>query len=70
MDVRGDIYVVLPQQKHSHTVILLHGRDSNASEFAGEFLESQASDGRILPEVFPTIKWVFPTSKLRNSARL
>lgn len=59
--------VVLPLASHTHTIILLHGRDSTAAEFAPEFFESQASDGRTLPEIYPTIKWIFPTSKLRNS---
>lgn len=54
---------------HTHTIILLHGRDSNASEFAKDFLESQASDDRTFPEIFPGIKWVFPTSKIRKSER-
>jgi predicted esterase len=27
------------------------------------------TDDRTLPETFPTVKWVFPTSKLRESAR-
>ncbi|KAN0099690.1 alpha/beta-hydrolase [Hyaloscypha variabilis] len=61
----------VPQQSdnHSHTIILLHGRDSIASEFACEFFESQAGDGQTLPQVFPTFKWVFPASRMRNSAR-
>jgi len=64
------IHTVAPlSDSHSHTVILLHGRDSVASEFAEEFFESQATDDRTLPEIFPSIKWVFPASKMRNSAR-
>ncbi|KAF8860905.1 alpha/beta-hydrolase [Acephala macrosclerotiorum] len=63
-------YIVAPlTNSHTHTIILLHGRDSIASEFASEFFESQASDERTLPEIFPTVKWVFPTSKPRKSAR-
>lgn len=27
-----------------------------------EFFESQASDHRFLPEIFPQVKWIFPTS--------
>lgn len=57
------------QLEHTHTIIFLHGRDSTAAEFAEELFESQASDDRTLPEIFPTIKWVFPASKMRNSAR-
>jgi predicted esterase len=55
--------------EHTHTIIFLHGRDSTAAEFAPESIESQASDDRTLPEIFPTIKWVFPSSKLRRSER-
>jgi lysophospholipase-2 len=63
------LHVKLPSEKHTHTIILLHGRDSTAAEFAVDFLESQASNGLTLPEIFPTFKWVFPASKLRTSAR-
>lgn len=62
-------HIVAPCGDHTQTIILLHGRDSIASEFAEEFFESQASDDRTLPEIFPTTRWVFPTSKIRNSAR-
>ena len=62
-------HIVAPCKDHTQTIILLHGRDSIASEFAEEFFESQASDDRTLPEIFPTTRWVFPTSKIRNSAR-
>lgn len=62
--------IVMPlSTSHTHTIIFLHGRDSIASEFGSETFESQASDGRTLPEVYPTVKWIFPTSKIRNSAR-
>jgi lysophospholipase-2 len=60
---------IAPLKEHTHTVIFLHGRDSTATEFTEEFFESQTSDDRTLPEIFPTFKWVFPTSKLRNSTR-
>jgi lysophospholipase-2 len=63
------LHTIPPLEKHTHTIILLHGRDSTALEFAPEFLESQASDDRTLPQIFPTIKWVFPTSQIRNSQR-
>lgn len=62
-------HIVAPRGDHTQTIIFLHGRDSIASEFAEEFFESQASDDRTLPEIFPTTRWVFPTSKIRNSAR-
>ncbi|TKA70136.1 hypothetical protein B0A55_08228 [Friedmanniomyces simplex] len=64
-----DTHVVLPTTTHTHTIVLLHGRDSTTAEFAPEFFESQATDGRTLPETFPGIKWAFPTASLIRSAR-
>ncbi|KAK5059657.1 hypothetical protein LTR69_006246 [Exophiala sideris] len=60
-------------RKHTHTVIFLHGRDSNAQEFSNEFFESEASEPaeqpRTLPDLFPSIKWVFPTAPILHSTR-
>jgi len=61
--------VKLPTAAHTHTIIHLHGLGSNATEFASEFFESQISDGRTLPEILPSIKWVFPTAPVVYSAR-
>lgn len=69
MHVEESLHIVAPTAKHTHTFILLHGRESTASEFASEFFESQASDDRTLPEIFPSVKWVFPNSGLRKHAR-
>jgi lysophospholipase-2 len=69
MGVEESLHIVAPTEKHSHTIIFLHGRESTASEFASEFLESQASDDRTLQEIFPSVKWVFPNSGLRKHAR-
>ena len=59
--------------KHTHTVIFLHGRDSDAQEFAPEFFESEASEPagrpRTLPDLFPGMKWVFPTAPALYSKR-
>ena len=65
----SDSYIVEPTGKHTHTVVFLHGRDSTASEFAPEFFERQAADERYFADIFPTLKWVFPTSDMRNSSR-
>ncbi|KAK5168813.1 uncharacterized protein LTR77_006122 [Saxophila tyrrhenica] len=54
--------IVLPTAEHHHTIIFLHGRGSTAAEFHPELFESQASDGRYLPDIFPHAKWLFPTS--------
>lgn len=54
--------IIEPRAQHTHTVIFLHGRGSNASEFVADFFESQASDERCLQDIFPQIRWVLPTS--------
>jgi predicted esterase len=56
-------HVVQPTEQHTHTIILLHGRGSNATEFASEFFESQDSDGCFLTDIFPGFKWVFPQAR-------
>ncbi|KAI1467711.1 phospholipase/Carboxylesterase [Daldinia caldariorum] len=70
-----DSFVVEPKRgyEHTHTVILLHGRGSTSQEFSSEFFESEASEPkgqpRTLPDLFPTIRWVFPSSPLIYSTR-
>lgn len=75
-----DSFVFGPAEghKHTHTVIFLHGRDSEAHEFANELFESEASadilrtvstqprEGQLLtlPNLFPTIRWVFPAASI------
>jgi lysophospholipase-2 len=54
---------------HTHTVIFLHGREDFGEDCAQDFLNYKALDGRTLAEIFPSIKWIFPTAKLRYSAR-
>ncbi|KAK8105708.1 phospholipase/Carboxylesterase [Apiospora kogelbergensis] len=68
--------VVGPTGPHTHTVIFLHGRDSGCAEFADEFFESETSPGEgpdqtpdTLSELFPTVKWVFPSAPVLRSAR-
>lgn len=58
---------------HTHTIIILHGRDSAADEFASGFFESEASgpddQDRTLLGLFPTVRWVFPTATSIRSER-
>jgi lysophospholipase-2 len=61
------IHSIAPTALHTHTIILLHGRGSTASEFASELFENQASDSRFLGELLPTYKWVFPCAALRHA---
>lgn len=65
-----------PRGERTHTVIFLHGRDSNAYEFAQELFESEISidkavpeRDRTLPALFPTVRWVFPSAPLLHSER-
>ncbi|PMD37271.1 alpha/beta-hydrolase, partial [Hyaloscypha variabilis F] len=53
---------------HTHTVIFLHGREDYGTYMA-EILYDTDSDGRTLPERFPSTRWVFPTAKIRFSAK-
>ncbi len=55
-------HVIPPVSTHTHTVILLHGRDSNGREFAEELFQSESSSGKTLPRHFPGFKWIFPTA--------
>ncbi|KAL7622691.1 hypothetical protein AAE478_006369 [Parahypoxylon ruwenzoriense] len=68
-------YVVGPQDpnNHTHTIIFLHGRDSECQEFASEIFESEAStpaeQPRTLLDCLPNVRWVFPSAPLLSSAR-
>ena len=61
--------VVLSRAKHNHTIINLHGRGSNATEYKDDFHESETSDHRTLIDVFPGIKWLYPTADIIPSRR-
>ncbi|UKZ53154.1 hypothetical protein TrVGV298_006946 [Trichoderma virens] len=65
-------FVAGPSTGHTHTVILLHGRDSEAQEFASEFFECEATGtepDRTLPALFPTVRWIFPQAKALYAKR-
>ncbi|KAI1756606.1 lysophospholipase II [Xylaria castorea] len=66
-------YIVEPKAAHTHTVIFLHGRDSNCKEFADELFESEASEPvdqpRTLLDLFPNNRWVFPSAPVLQSKR-
>lgn len=66
-------HLVEPKETHTHTVIFLHGRDSNCKEFADEFFESEIDASTALPrtflDVFPSFKWVFPCAPILQSQR-
>jgi len=57
------LHIVGPQpgRSHTHTIILLHGRSSTASEFASDLLSLKSADhSSTLLSYFPSVRWVFP----------
>lgn len=59
--------VILPLTTHTFSIILLHGRGSNGPHFGLEFLKSRTSSGQTPQELFPSVKFIFPTAKKRRS---
>ncbi|KAK2855534.1 hypothetical protein FQN49_005101 [Arthroderma sp. PD_2] len=62
------LHIIEPTGTHTHTAILLHGRSSNGAEFAEELLDSKTSGNKTLAALFPSCRWVFPTSRDRWSS--
>ena len=61
--------LVIPSKaRHTHTFVLLHGRGSKAHEFGIDFIASRTSSGKMLPQLFPGMKFIFPTAKKRRAA--
>ena len=60
-------FIVEPSDGHTLTVILLHGRGSTSSEFAEDFFDTDSSAGQSLQKRFPSVKWVFPSARPRQS---
>ncbi|KAK7515863.1 putative phospholipase/carboxylesterase [Phyllosticta citriasiana] len=65
-----DPLIFSPTAPHSHSIILLHGRGSNAERFGVELLKSRNSEGKTLAECFPGTKFIFPAAKKRRSTVL
>ncbi|KAF3185838.1 hypothetical protein TWF788_003888 [Orbilia oligospora] len=63
-------FVVDASSRHTQTCILLHGRGSNGPKFGEALLVSQTADGSTLGEIFPSMKFIFPTGKKRRSTIL
>ncbi|EAS30324.3 uncharacterized protein CIMG_05803 [Coccidioides immitis RS] len=63
-----DLHIVEPQAPHTHTAIFLHGRGSNGPEFTEDLFSSKTSGGQDLPSLFPSWRWVFPSSGSRWNA--
>ncbi|KAK6540773.1 hypothetical protein TWF694_008163 [Orbilia ellipsospora] len=62
-------FVVEAQTSHTHTAILLHGLGGHGEHFGTELIASATSSGqhRTLQEVFPGMKFLFPTSRRTRS---
>lgn len=57
---------VQPGHPHTHTIILLHGRSSTATQFASDIFSHHTSDaGKNLASSLPTCRWVFPSAGQR-----
>ncbi|KAF3313917.1 hypothetical protein TWF173_005510 [Orbilia oligospora] len=63
-------FVVEASSRHTQTCILLHGRGSNGPKFGEALLASQTADGSTLRDIFPSMKFIFPTAKKRRSTIL
>lgn len=68
MDSDFDFLDYQAKDAHTHTVIFLHGRGDNARNFASSLAWSPDSQGRVLPEIFPSFRWVFPQAKMIKRA--
>lgn len=62
--------VVPPQSgRHAQTLIVLHGRGSNAEEFGPELLDYKIHSLGKLPDLFPNARFIFPTAAERLMKR-
>ncbi|EFJ35414.1 hypothetical protein SELMODRAFT_79756 [Selaginella moellendorffii] len=57
------VHVLDAVEQHTHTVILLHGRGSNAEEFVEDLQGMTTSSGQSLFAHFPGVRWVFPSAQ-------
>ena len=70
----SSLLVVDPTALHTHTLIMLHGRGSNAQRFAHNIsnpdkpglLQARTSTGLTLQQHFPALKFIFPQAPLRR----
>ncbi|RDW82574.1 hypothetical protein BP6252_03686 [Coleophoma cylindrospora] len=70
-------HIIPPTSTHTHTIILLHGTSTSGPTFASSLLSFPFSvhdpksapnpTTKTLPHLLPSIRFVFPTGKLRTS---
>jgi len=63
-----ELLVYLPKGTHTHTFIILHGRGGSAQGFGPEFMLAEHSSGKLLRDLLPGMKFIFPTAKRRRMA--
>ncbi|EGD90143.1 hypothetical protein H112_02616 [Trichophyton rubrum D6] len=64
--------VIPPRSKHTHTLILLHGRGGVGRVFGAEIITtvlSAPSSDNTLPKRFPGLKFIFPSAKTTHLAQ-
>jgi hypothetical protein len=59
-----------PSAPHTQTVVFLHGRGDTVHKFDLSLCYSTDSRDRSLPEIFPSFRWVFPQSEMRQCVTL
>lgn len=62
-----DPLVVPPIADHQQTLIILHGRGSNANDFGPLLLDTRISDSHTVRSSFPNAKFIFPTASKRRA---
>ena len=61
-----DPLFIAPRASHARSMIILHGRGSNAYSFAKQLMSVTVPTAyHTLDEMFPDTKFIFPTAKLR-----
>ena len=53
---------------HTSTFIMLHGRGDTGKGFGPDFMLAEHSSGKSLQDLFPGMKFIFPTAKRRRMA--
>jgi len=66
MDI--SVCTVEPSSVHTHTVVFLHGRGDNATDFAASLRFSRTSTNLTLFQALPSFRWVFPQAPTRKCA--
>ncbi|KAF1349611.1 Phospholipase/carboxylesterase/thioesterase [Delphinella strobiligena] len=65
----GQLVVIEPREKHTHTCIFLHGRDYTGDLMSQELFAEQSSSGLSLQTRFPTWRWLFPTASTAYNSK-